>query len=307
MESLKDKTIGVLMGGLSSEREVSLETGKAVFQALQQKGLKVLAIDVNDKIASTLETQKIDLAFIALHGTYGEDGAVQGLLEYAKIPYTGSGLLASAVAFNKVLSKELFRFHGVPTPDFQVLNKAQGGSIKRTLGFPIVIKPSNEGSSIGVSIVKEESQWNVAVEKAFIHSDEIIIEKFINGKLLAIGIYGNRPLPIVQIIPKTEFYNYEAKYTPGKTRYICPAELPSNTVKRCEEIAIKVCRVLKGRGLPRVDIILDPKGTPQVLEMNTIPGLTPTSLLPMAAKKAGIEFSDLVLEILKHARLDYKG
>ncbi|MEC7640516.1 MAG: D-alanine--D-alanine ligase [Nitrospinota bacterium] len=307
MERLKSKTIGVRMGGLSSERDVSLETGKAVFQAIQQKGLNVLAIDVNEQIASTLVYEKIDLAFIALHGTYGEDGAVQGLLEYAKIPYTGSGLLASAVAFNKVMSKELFRFHGIPTADYQVFYKDQGENVQRTLDLPVVVKPSDQGSSIGVTIVREEAQWQEAVAHAFAHSDEILAEQYIEGKLLAIGICGSRSLPIVHIIPKSEFYDYEAKYTPGKTRYICPAELSAAETRQCEDIAKKVCRILKGRGVPRVDMILDANGTPYVLEMNTLPGLTPTSLLPMAAKQAGMEFPDLVLEILQHARLDYQG
>lgn len=305
MESLKGKTIGVLMGGLSSERDVSLETGKAVFQAIQQKGLNVLAIDVNEQVANSLEAEKIDLAFIALHGTYGEDGAVQGLLEYAGIPYTGSGLLASAVAFNKAMSKELFKFHGIPTPDFQVFRQAE--NIQRTLDFPVVVKPADQGSSIGVSIVNEENQWQDAVEEAFRYSDEIIAEEFIDGKLLAIGMCGSRPLPIVHIIPESGFYDYEAKYTPGKTRYICPADLSPEEVKRCEKIATRVCHVLQGRGVPRVDVILDAKGIPYVLEMNTIPGMTPTSLLPMAAKQAGMEFADLVLEILKHAQLDNQG
>lgn len=304
MERLKGKTIGVLMGGLSSEREVSLETGKAVFQAIQQRGLNVLVIDANNQVADALATQKIDLAFIALHGTYGEDGAIQGLLEYAKIPYTGSGLLASAVAFNKVMSKELFKYHGIPTPDFQVFYKDRREEIQRTLGLPVVVKPSDQGSSIGISIVRKESQWQDAVDNAFSYSDEIVVEEFIEGKLLAIGMCGDKPLPIVHINPKSGFYDYEAKYTPGKTQYICPADLPAATVKRCEETAAEVCRVLKARGVPRVDVILDAKDTPYVLEMNTIPGMTPTSLLPMAAKQAGMEFTDLVLEILKHARLD---
>lgn len=292
------------MGGLSTEREVSLETGKAVFQAIQRKGLQAVAIDVDEHITQALTTQGVDLAFIALHGTYGEDGAIQGLLNCLKIPYTGSGVLASAVAFNKVMSKKLFQHHGIPTPEFQVLYKDRG-EIQRTLDLPVVVKPSDQGSSIGVSIVREESHWREAVEKAFEHSSEVIVEKYIEGKLLAISMCGDRPLPIVHIIPLTGFYDYEAKYTPGKTRYICPADIPDNEVKRCEEISVEVCRVLQARGVPRVDVILDSQGTPHVLEMNTIPGMTPTSLLPMAAKQAGMEFPDLVMEILKRAQLDY--
>lgn len=307
MERFKGKTIGVLMGGLSSEREISFKSGKAVVEAFQQKGLNVLAIDVDHQVATTLATNKIDVAFLALHGTYGEDGAIQGLLEYSKIPYTGSGVLGSAMAFNKVISKKLFKQHAIPTADFQVFYKSRGQKIERTLELPVVVKPSDQGSSIGVTIVRREDQWEKALEHAFAYSDEVVVEKFIEGKLLAIGMNGEQPLPIVHVIPKSGFYDYEAKYTAGKTEYICPAELDAATVKRCRETAVKVYRLLKGRGIARVDVILDSTGTPYVLEMNTIPGLTPTSLLPMAAKQAGMEFDDLVLEMLKKAQSDHQG
>lgn len=294
------------MGGLSPERDVSLETGKAVFEAMQHKGLNALAIDVDEHITRVLTDRKVDLAFIALHGTYGEDGAIQGLLDYLKIPYTGSGLLASAVAFNKVMSKKLFQHHGIPTPEFQVLCKGQG-EFQRSLDLPVVVKPSDQGSSIGVSIVREDAHWHEAVEKAFAHSSEVLVEKYIEGKLLAISMCGDRPLPIVHIIPRSGFYDYEAKYTPGKTQYICPADISDGEARQCEDTAARVCRVLKAKGVPRVDVILDSQGIPHVLEMNTIPGMTPTSLLPMAAKQAGIGFADLVVKILKHAQLDYPG
>ena len=173
------------------------------------------------------------------------------------------------------------------------------------MGLPVVVKPTNQGSSFGVSIVLEENQWEPALENAFQYSKEIIIEKFIKGKLLAIGMNSEKPMPIVHIKPKSGFYDYEAKYTSGKTEYLCPADLTKNEINNCNEISKKVFKVLRGRGLPRVDIILDDDGTPFVLEMNTIPGMTPTSLLPMAALEMGMSFDQLVVEILKKAQLDY--
>jgi D-alanine-D-alanine ligase len=175
------------------------------------------------------------------------------------------------------------------------------------LDFPVVVKPSNQGSSIGVSIVKEEKEWEPALELAFSFSKEILVEKFIEGKLLAIGMNGELPMPIVHIQPKSGFYDYESKYTTGRTEYFCPAEIGIEENQRCKDIAVQVYRTLRGNGMPRVDVILDSAGVPYVLEMNTIPGLTPTSLLPMAAKQSGLEFDDLVVEILKSAHLDHEG
>ncbi len=306
MKSLKQKTIGVLMGGLSPEREVSLTSGKEIFKAIQSKGLNAEMIDVDHNIGATLAERKIDLACIALHGTWGEDGTIQGVLEYLKIPYTGSGVLGSAIAYNKVVSKEIFTERGIPTAPYQVITAEDRGQMKRTLDLPVVVKPADQGSSIGVSIVQTESQWETALDEAFEVSEEILIEQFIEGKLLAVGMNGPLPMPIVEIVPKSGFYDYEAKYTEGKTDYVCPAQLTSKEAQRCRDASVRVFKALKGRGFPRVDLILD-KGIPYALEMNTIPGMTPTSLLPMAARQAGLEFDDLVLEILKRARLDYKN
>ncbi len=303
-QNLKGKRIGVLMGGLSPEREVSLTTGQAVFKAIQKNGLEAVALDVDRDIALNLKNNRIDIAFIALHGTYGEDGTIQGILEYAKIPYTGSGVLGSAIAYDKVKSKEIFKFNNIPSADYQVFNRNQKNIPDRTLDLPVVVKPSTQGSSIGISIVKEESEWQKALELAFKYSEEVLVEKFIEGRLLAIGMNGEQPFPIVHIKPKSEFYDYESKYTEGKTDYVCPAELSAKEISRCEDVAIQVVRALKSRGIPRVDVILDDKGTPWVLEINTIPGMTPISLLPMAAKQAGMNFDELVMEILATAQLD---
>ncbi|MBC8283457.1 MAG: D-alanine--D-alanine ligase [Nitrospinae bacterium] len=302
MKNLDDKKIGVLMGGLSSEREISLSTGNSVCDAITRMELNVIPIDADRNVANNL--QNIDLAFIALHGTYGEDGCIQGLLEYLKIPYTGSGVTGSALAYDKLKAKEILKFHGIPTADHEVFYKSQKETIQRKLELPVVVKPTNQGSSFGVSIVTEENQWKPALENAFQYSEEIIVEKFIEGKLLAIGMNGEEPMPIVHIRPKSGFYDYEAKYTSGKTEYICPSDLSKSEVNNCNEVSRKVFKVLRGRGIPRVDIILDENGTPYVLEMNTIPGMTPTSLLPMAALEMGMDFDQLVMEILKTAQLD---
>ena len=291
------------MGGLSPEREVSIITGNSVLEALNRKGLTAFPIHVDHNIGGTLKSNPIDVAFLALHGTFGEDGCIQGLLEYFKIPYTASGVMGSALAYDKLKSKEILKFHGIPTPDYEVFYKYQ--EISRTLDLPVVVKPTNQGSSLGVTIVKDESQWKPALETAFAYSEEVMVEKFIDGKLLAIGMNEMTPMPIVHIRPKSGFYDYEAKYTSGKTEYICPADIEEDEADRCRQVAIKVFQVLRGRGFPRVDVILDGQGTPQVLEINTIPGMTPTSLLPMAAKEMGMEFDDLVVEILKTAQLDY--
>ena len=304
---IKDKKIGVLMGGLSPEREISLSSGNAVLQALKRKKLNAIGIDVDNNIASSLVKNKIEVAFIALHGVYGEDGAIQGLLEYAKIPYTGPGVLASALAYDKVKSKEVFKFNNISTADYQVLYRGRKNKTESTFSFPVVVKPSNQGSSIGVTIVREQKEWKEALKLAFNYAEEILVEKFIEGKLLAIGMNVKKPMAIIHIQPKIGFYDYEAKYTVGKTEYICPAELSQKETQNCQAIAIKVFQVLRGNGMPRVDVILDTQGTPYVLEMNTIPGMTPTSLLPMAAKQSGISFDDLVIEILNLAQLDSKG
>ena len=291
------------MGGLSKEREVSISTGNSVCEAMTRMRLNVSPIHVDQNIVDKL--QNIDLAFNALHGTYGEDGSIQGLLEYFKIPYTGSGVTGSALAYDKLKTKEVLKFHGIPTADYEIFYRNQNQDIKRNLNLPVVVKPTNQGSSFGVSIVEKENQWIQALENAFNYSNEIIVEKFITGKLLAIGMNGEQPMPIVHILPKSGFYDYEAKYTSGKTEYICPAKLSEKEAHKCKEVSKNVFKVLRGRGFPRVDIILDNENTPYVLEMNTVPGMTPTSLLPMAAQEIGMNFDDLVIEILKTAQLDH--
>ena len=293
------------MGGLSPERDVSIVTGNSVIAAIKRKGLIALPIQVDHQIGETLQSNPIDLAFIALHGTFGEDGCIQGLLEYFKIPYTGSGVIGSALAYDKLKSKEILKSHGMPTADYEVFHRNPNEKICRTLSLPVVVKPTNQGSSLGITIVENESEWEPALETAFAYSEEVIVEKFIEGKLLAIGMNEMEPMPIVHIRPKSGFYDYEAKYTSGKTEYICPADLEENETNRCRQTAKQVFQVLRGRGFPRVDVILDHEGIPHVLELNPLPVMTPTSLLPMPARRLGLAFAALVVAILTPAQRDY--
>lgn len=299
LRRLKKKKIGVLMGGTSAEREVSLKTGKAVAEALTRRGLKVISIDVGKDITKRLLGEKIDLAFIALHGRGGEDGTVQGLLELLGIPYTGSEVLASALALNKIQAKKVFKFHGLPVPKFQVLKR--GEILPRELPLPLVIKPTREGSTIGISIVRNKRDIKKAMEKAFGYDEEIILEEYIEGKEVTVGIVGDEALPVIEIQPKDAFYTYEAKYIKGLTDFVIPARLPKKVYSQVQRIALIAYHALGCRHFARVDMIVNKKNKPYLLEVNTIPGMTATSLLPQAAAKRGISFDDLVLRILELA------
>ncbi|MBI5184236.1 MAG: D-alanine--D-alanine ligase [Nitrospinae bacterium] len=297
----KNKKIGVIMGGFSSEREISLKTGSAVAAALKEQGYDVAPIMAGRDLWEKIKESKIDIAFIALHGALGEDGAAQGLLEWMGIPYVGSGILGSALSMNKTIAKEIFIFHGIPTPDFQAIFRDDPDFMekaKRDLKLPCIVKPASQGSTIGLSIVRREEELEAAILCAFKMDDEVLVEDFIDGRNLTVGIVGERALPIVEIKPKGGLYDYEAKYTKGKTDYLCPAPLSSEAARRCSELALQAHKVLRCRGLSRVDLMLDSGGNPFVLECNTLPGMTGTSLLPMAAKQAGMEFGVLLENIL---------
>ncbi|NWF76512.1 MAG: D-alanine--D-alanine ligase [Nitrospirae bacterium] len=295
---LKDKRIGVLMGGTSAEREVSLRSGSAVYNALKRLNYDVISIDVGKDICAVLERERVEIVFLVLHGGFGENGSIQGLLDVLGIPYTGSGVLASALAMDKEASKKIFLYHNIPVPDFIVIDKMQGF---RKINFPLpwVVKPATEGSSIGVSIVKDDTNLKDALKKAFLHSSRVIVEKFIEGKEVHIGILNNEVLGGVEVRPSLEFYNYEAKYTAGLTEYILPPEINNITYQKAEEIALNAHRAIGCKGATRVDLRIDTEGNPYVLEVNTIPGMTETSLLPKIAKLAGYDFSGLIEEILK--------
>jgi len=302
-KALRKKKTAVLLGGKSSEREVSLKSGTAVYNALKARKYNVVAIDAGDDLCAALKKEKIELAFIALHGGHGENGAVQGLLEIMKIPYTGSGVLSSAVAMDKEASKKIFHYHGIPMPPFIILNSDRILNQGRrrpapAFAMPWVVKPAAEGSSVGVEIVKTRPQFVAALKQAFSYGDRVIVEKYIAGQEVQIGILNNKPLGGVEVKPSLEFYNYEAKYTAGLTEYIFPPRLDRKTAGKAEEIALAAHKALGCKGATRVDLIIDAGKNPYVLEVNTIPGMTETSLLPKIAKNAGLEFPDLLEELL---------
>ncbi|MFO0753137.1 MAG: D-alanine--D-alanine ligase [Thermodesulfovibrionales bacterium] len=303
-----EKRIGVLMGGTSAEREVSLKSGMAVYRALEKKGYRVASLDVDQSVARLLEKEKIEVAFLVLHGGHGENGAIQGFLELMGIPYTGSGVLASALAMDKEASKRMFLGNGVPVPSFIEIRKSAlkvpsltSSSLGAGFALPWVVKPSTEGSSIGVSIVREEAKLSAALDQAFAFADRVMIEQYIEGKEVQVGILNDTALGSVEVRPKAEFYSYEAKYTPGMTEYILPPEIDPGLLSETERIALSAHRALGCKGATRVDLIIGKNSDPYVLEVNTIPGMTETSLLPKIAQLSGLDFTSLVEAILRDA------
>ena len=300
-EELKAKRIGVLMGGLSAEREVSLNSGKAVLAALLRQGYQAVGIDVGRDLAQRLGEEKVDIAFVALHGRFGEDGSVQGLLELAGVPYTGSGILASALAIDKIASKVMFASAGLTLAPYQVLRRGQELNLANPL--PVVVKPSKEGSSVGVSIVREPGQMAAALAEAFRYDAEILVERFIDGREVQVGILDNRAMGAIEIIPKGEFYDYEAKYTEGGAQHILPARLPSDVYAFVLKEGEKAHAALGCDCYSRVDFLVTESGECYLLEVNTLPGMTDLSLLPEIAGGAGIRFDELVVRILLAASL----
>ena len=290
----KNKKIGVLMGGISSEREISLKTGDAIFNALINRGYNAIKIDVDEDFIKKIFNYNIDIAFIALHGKYGEDGIIQGILEYAKIPYTGTSVLGSAISMNKVITKRLFQSLGIPTPEFW-LNK-------KDIRLPAVVKPVSEGSTIGISIVKHISELENAIENAKKFSNRIFFEEYIEGKEITVSVLCGKALPVIEIRPKKGFYDYDSKYTKGMTEYVIPAEIDKNLENLVKSQSELIFKEFECRGAIRVDYMVR-ENRAYALEVNTIPGMTPTSLLPKAARFIGMSFEDVVEEILKDARL----
>lgn len=304
IEKLSKNRIGVLAGGPSSEREISLKSGKAVFEALKKLGLDVSFVDVNDvNFSRDISDSGIDLAFIALHGNFGEDGTVQRLLTDEGIAYTGSRPDSSKRALDKIVTKQCFAEQGVKTPEFKIFSK--GDVIEaRDLWSPCVIKPRYEGSSIGLTIAFNAEDVKGALDLAFNYSDEVMIEEYIAGRELTVGILQERPLPVVEIITVTGVYDYNAKYVATDTRYVAPAELTESMTLKLQEAGLKAHEALGCSGFSRVDIRLSEDDDIYVLEVNTIPGLTERSLLPMAASAAGISFPELCLKILMSANTE---
>ena len=302
MALVTNKKIGVLLGGLSSEREVSLASGNAILKALKEKGYHPVAIDVGRDVALQIRGQGIEMAFIALHGKFGEDGAIQGMLEVVGIPYTGSGILASALGMNKTVSKQVFRSQGLHVGPYEVIYAGTADRVHAVIEqirYPVVVKPHAEGSSVGVSLVFKKEEVDRAVELAFQYGNEVLIEKFIKGKEVQVGILGDRALGAIEIVPKRAFYDYAAKYEQGMSDHFFPARIPDAVYTRTLEAGLAAHRAIGCRGYSRVDFIIDENSVPYILEVNTLPGMTSTSLLPEIAKGAGIQFPDLVEEILR--------
>ncbi|MFC1658070.1 D-alanine--D-alanine ligase [Candidatus Omnitrophota bacterium] len=301
--------IGVLMGGPSSEREISLASGKAVYESLKSLTPDIVALDIltdsRQENLRLIQQSGIDIAFIALHGRFGEDGQVQALLEEMNIPYSGSDPAASRLAMDKIASRRIFQEQGLPVPDYVSLCARDdlrfAFEISGHLSPPLVVKPCRQGSSIGLSIIEGQEELKSAIEYAVGFDEEIIIEEYIPGKEITVGILGDSPLPVVEIIPKKRFYDYEAKYKAGQSNYAVPADLPVQVTSRVQDVAHCAHKFLGCWGFSRVDMRLNPDNKPFVLEVNSIPGLTMTSLLPKAAKAAGMDFVNLCVFILRLA------
>ena len=303
--------IGVLMGGQSSEREVSLKTGEAVYRSLVRSGYDAVAIDVSTNLSNVLAEQAIEIAFLALHGPGGEDGAIQGFLETLGIPYTGSGVRASAIGMHKVVTKTALEAQGIPVPRGTVVWRGTAPTLNRTLTscklkLPIVVKPASQGSTIGVTIVRKPSQWKEALRVAHRYDEEAMVEAFIPGHEVTLSLLGNADgtvtgLPAVEIVAPDGFYDFSAKYEKGRTQYLCPAPLSAAVSREIKALAIRTYQALGCNGAARVDFRITPKGKPYVLEINTVPGMTETSLLPMAAGKAGLSYDALTERILQSA------
>lgn len=296
--------VAVLLGGDSAEREISLQSGEAVYHALKARGVDASLIDTHEHDIATLGD--FDRAFIALHGRGGEDGTVQGVLEYLGVPYTGSGVLASALAMDKIRSKQLWNGIGLPTPEFYLVNnKDEALKLAEKVNYPLIFKPSKEGSSIGMSKVENKSEFLPAYEEAEKY-DQVLMERWITGAEYTVAIVGKSALPAIKLETENIFYDYEAKYKSNDTKYICPCGLSKQELNEIEHLALESFKSLGCKGWGRVDFMRDDKGQFYLLEVNTVPGMTSHSLVPMAAKEAGMSFENLVLNILEQT-LDKAG
>jgi len=303
-EEMQKKKIGVLAGGWSVEREVSLRTGQAALSALLARGYQAQLIDPDRHLPQQLLDAGIDVAFVALHGQGGEDGTVQGLLEVMQIPYSGSGVMSSGMAMDKIVTKQLLVYHGLPTPGFDYVKP--GETLNDLLGrcqqLPVVVKPSREGSTVGISIARNQKELEEGLKVAARLNGTLMVEDYIAGDELTVSVVNGQVLPVIQIVPQGGFYDYQAKYSSTTTRYLVPAPLASEVTGQIQDVALRACRVLGCRGAARVDFMMA-NGRFYCIEVNTIPGMTATSLLPKAAAAAGISFEELVEMILLDADL----
>ncbi|MHB1389695.1 MAG: D-alanine--D-alanine ligase [Thermoleophilia bacterium] len=310
---LKTSRVGVLMGGLSRERDISLRSGNNCLAALRSRGYDAVAIDIGRDVAAALLSEGVQVAFLALHGRFGEDGVIQGILEMLDIPYTGSRVLASAMGMNKVVAKQVAAWYDIPTPAFVAFDCEDGSlpqvcaGARERLKFPVMVKPCDEGSSLGVSKVDHPDDFEAVLMDTCRDFREVMAEEFVSGDEITVGLLqtetGLTALPVLQLKPKADFYDFHAKYNHGMTDFIVPAELPDPVTQLSQERARRVHRALGCRGVSRVDFIVDDDGEPWFTEINTLPGMTDTSDLPAQAAAAGIGYEDLVETILHSALL----
>ncbi|QTF07122.1 D-alanine--D-alanine ligase [Brenneria izadpanahii] len=301
--------VAVLLGGTSAEREVSLLSGQAVLEGLKEAGINAHAVDTREFPVTHLKDEGFTKVFIALHGRGGEDGTLQGLLEFLQLPYTGSGVMASALTMDKLRTKLVWRALGLPVSPYVALSQqefAAAGqdelSVKFAhLGMPLIVKPSREGSSVGMSKVSQDGELRAALEEAFRHDDEVLVEKWLSGPEYTVGILGDEVLPSIRIQAAGTFYDYEAKYLSDDTQYFCPSGLSSEKEQELAELSMAAYRALDCSGWGRVDLMMDSDGSVYLLEVNTSPGMTSHSLVPMAARQHGLTFSQLVARILELA------
>ena len=296
--------VAVLLGGKSAEREVSLKSGTMVLNALRSRGVDAHGFDPKERDVAALVKERFDRAFIALHGRFGEDGTVQGVLEWLGIRYTGSGVLASALAMDKLRTKRIWQAEGLPTAPYAVLARESDlKAVARRLGTPLFVKPASEGSSVGMSKVKRAADLEEAFALAVNYDPVVIAEKFVDGPELTVGILGEQVLPIIRIETPREFYDYEAKYIANDTRYLIPCGLPKAKERQLQALCLKAFRAVGCIGWGRVDLMLNRQGRPYLLEINTSPGMTDHSLVPMAARAIGLSYEDLCIEILEGAHV----
>jgi D-alanine-D-alanine ligase len=299
------RKVGVFLGGVSAEREVSLRTGAAAAAALRRLGCDVREIDIREDWLGTVRDANVDVAFLALHGRFGEDGCIQAACELARLPYTGSGVAASAIAMSKLLGKRMAASAGVPcAPDAVFEGADLPGAKPPDFGFPLVVKPDREGSTVGITIVRDPSLWEAALSEASRHDRRVLVEGFVPGREITVGILNGKVLPSIEIVPKSGFYDYRSKYTAGQTEYVIPVPMDRDILLRAAEYTRRAAGAMGLRGAARLDYRVDPAGNVFFLEANTIPGMTETSLLPKAAKFDGLSFDDLVGEILSDAGLE---
>ena len=304
--TFKRKRVAVVLGGASAEAEISQLTGESVARSLAERGYNVSVIRAGRDLPARLLAARIDVVFIALHGRFGEDGCVQGLLESMRIPYTGSGVLASAVGMDKAVCKRLWRHAGLPTPPWAEVGPgvAVASAFRLPAKLPVVVKPVSEGSSLGVSIVRERPKLVAAVEQARNVAPRILIERYIAGKEVTVGILGLRVLGTMEVVPKGEFLSYDVKYVPGHEEFLVPAPIPEATERSLSEIALAAHEAIRARGYSRTDFRIDRKNQPWLIEINTLPGLMNLSYLPKIAAHAGIPYGDLVERLLDSAALE---